>query len=146
MSQPICVRGKLALQCITYIYSYVEMHARTQDAYQPTHPPLSYITQVQTFDVTKQQPGPRWTLRQWCLYWKDRNHQTMAWNAGGGGGGMRPGGMSQSLGGGPGGQPGGPEGPQASNAALQMGSAASSGGQDGGSEEDEADSAFVHQG
>ncbi|EFJ53284.1 hypothetical protein VOLCADRAFT_115857 [Volvox carteri f. nagariensis] len=28
--------------------------------------------EVQTLDVAQQTPGPRWTMRQWCLYWKER--------------------------------------------------------------------------
>jgi hypothetical protein len=34
--------------------------------------------EVQTLDVSKQAPGPRWTLAQFCLYWKDRKIPPLA--------------------------------------------------------------------
>lgn len=95
---------------------------------------LLVCVQVQTLDVPKQLPGPRWNVRQWCLYWKGREpHDPQAADAG-------PAGASTLQ------DTHAPHhAPQASNAAMDK--AGSSGaGQDVDSEEDEADSAFVHQG
>ncbi len=33
---------------------------------------LGLHMQVQTLDISRQAPGPRWTVQQWCLYWHDR--------------------------------------------------------------------------
>ena len=69
----------------------------------------SCSTQVLTLDVDKQAPGPKWTLRQWCLYWRERqpvgdltalphqqhpqqqHHHPQQQQHGGGGGGGRGG-------------------------------------------------------
>eukprot|EP00198_Chlamydomonas_reinhardtii_P007175 XP_001696511.1 predicted protein [Chlamydomonas reinhardtii] len=101
--------------------------------------------EVLTLDVDKQAPGPKWTLRQWCLYWRERqpvgdltalphqqhpqqqHHHPQQQQHGGGGGGGR----------------GGSEGAGHGSAAAAISS------QDDGVDtemDDEADSAFVHQG
>lgn len=33
--------------------------------------------QVLTLDVSSQAPGPKWSVRQWCLYWRDRQVQPL---------------------------------------------------------------------
>lgn len=98
--------------------------------------PKSMDLQVHTLDVPKQLPGPRWNVRQWCLYWKGREpHQPLHQHfAVANAGASLPQGVSAAQ-----------DQPQASNAAINK-SGSSGGGQDADSEEDEADSAFVHQG
>ncbi|GIM09413.1 hypothetical protein Vretimale_13259, partial [Volvox reticuliferus] len=97
---------------------------------------LGHDREVQTLDVAQQTPGPRWTMRQWCLYWKER--QTLT-----------PQTEPHHLATGPGGASDAPHfrGSVAPAAAAAAGGGVSS-ADDGGNTEmdDEADSAFVHQG
>ena len=85
--------------------------------------------EVVTLDVSKQAPGHKWTLRQWCLYWRDRKvfspdlQATLAHPQ----------------------QPLPPQQPTGSELAARL-SASSSHCEEAGDMDDEADSAFVHQG
>ncbi|GIL59700.1 hypothetical protein Vafri_14428, partial [Volvox africanus] len=97
---------------------------------------LGHDREVQTLDVAQQTPGPRWTMRQWCLYWKER--QTLT-----------PPTEPHHLVIGPSGASDAPRfrGSVAPAAAAAAGGGISS-ADDGANTEmdDEADSAFVHQG
>ncbi|GFR43327.1 hypothetical protein Agub_g4397, partial [Astrephomene gubernaculifera] len=107
--------------------------------------------EIQTLDVAKQAPGPKWTMRQWCLYWKERQtlgpHPEPHPGAAGGGPGA-----SSAAGAGAGAGVGGLPRRAGSEAAAVRGSAAAAAGLSSADEgantemEDEADSAFVHQG
>jgi hypothetical protein len=81
--------------------------------------------EIVTLDVSKQAPGPRWTLRQWFLYWRDRKVSGPDLQAA----------LAHPL------------QPQhtGSEVAARL-SASSSRGEEAGDMDDEADSAFVHQG
>eukprot|EP00798_Chlamydomonas_sp_ICE-L_P006192 gene6192-2810_t len=104
--------------------------------------------EIHTLDVKQQAPGPKWTLRQWCLYWRDRKAAVLHSPATGlphaahkrEGGHAEPRGVTPSL---SLADPENQHGAQGSAAAAAVGSGASVGPSD---TEDEADSAFVHQG
>lgn len=104
--------------------------------------------EAQTLDVSRQAAGPRWNLRQWSDYWKERKASAR----------MRVGGQNigyqgEVLGGGLAEQKAGLNPPgstmmdrAASEAAAARGLSSSSVGDglDGGEMDDEADSAWVH--
>ena len=84
-----------------------------------------------------QVPGPRWNLRQWAEYWRDRKPEAgpglnpAAWVLGAACGGT---GLTGLM-----------AGPAASAVAARFTSSSSHGeGAEGGNMDDEADSAWVH--
>ena len=87
--------------------------------------------------VIFQVPGPRWNLRQWAEYWRDRKPEAgpglhpAAWVMGAACGGTDLAGLMA--------------GPAASAVAARFTSSSSHGeGAEGGDMDDEADSAWVH--
>jgi hypothetical protein len=95
----------------------------------------SPLPQVQTLDVGKQLPGPKWTMRQWCLYWKERLALPPPPEPHHGPAPARAGGSDAPR-------------VRGSAAPAPVGGAGVSSADDGANTEmdDEADSAFVHQG
>ena len=87
-----------------------------------------------------QVPGPRWNLRQWAEYWRDRKPEAgpglnpAAWVMGAACGGTDLAGLTGLM-----------AGPAASAVAARFTSSSSHGeGAEGGDMDDEADSAWVH--
>lgn len=91
---------------------------------------------MQTLDISTQAPGPRWTLRQWCLYWRDRRVPPPPGFGAAGGEQYTAGPWGGTV-------PGADGGGLGSEVAAQLSSSSSRGI---GDMDDEADSAFVHQG
>ncbi len=90
--------------------------------------------EVQTLDVSKQEPGPRWSLRQWCQYWCDRKTGAEQQLGDAGAGGTALAGLTGLL----------QQAASEAAAARGMSSSSSHGRGAGGDMDDEADSAWVH--